>query len=363
MRAFLDRWLPIEERATVLWLAIGGAVVLLVDGLLHSMTLDRMRFGAEAIPATAQGAVAAAVVFAVTVALVGVAIRWLGAPKSLALFLIVTGLAEAAAVLIGLPFGWLQRTAFEVSHRGGTPSFLATFGLRIAEPLALIVGAVGGALVAGYVTLDRIRDTGLDDEDDDAIPVENAPLGRTLLSMIGWESAERPDGSRVVWALCAFQVIIMVAAAITGGLLGLLTEFAQSSAQVGDVLPRLIIPLSTLGGAAVAFAAALAVFRRYRVRGTWMLLVASGVSGLLRAVFYFIVSRSGSPGPLGTEAVQWLFSSLLPLLLASAALVGGAFAGVMYAESRTVATLDTSGALDAPESTDSPDDTTGGTDG
>jgi hypothetical protein len=362
MRAFLDRWLPIEERATVLWLAIGGAAIVFADGTLSSFLLERIGSASPQMPDAVQSAVSAAMVFAATVALVAVAIRVLGAPKSLALFVVVTVAAKAAGILLGLPAGWLQRTAFAISHDVSTP-LLQELASQLSGPIAVAVGAWGGALVAGFVTLDRIRDTGSDEDDEASAPAKAAPLGKTLLASIGWEPDTCPDEGRRVAGLCVFRAATTVGSALIGAIVTVALGFARNSSSVGDLLPRLVMPLSTVSGAAIVFAAAAAVFRRHGLRSTWLVLAASGVFGLLTIVLSFVASRSGAPSTAPGETMQWVFASLLPWLLSTAAVVGSAFAGVMYAESRTVATLDSSDAHDASEPTESPDDTTGGTDG
>ncbi|PKQ15763.1 MAG: hypothetical protein CVT67_07860 [Actinobacteria bacterium HGW-Actinobacteria-7] len=333
MRAFVERFLPVGERRTALWLALGGTAVMWTVAEFGFQVMERMPvYEAEnAVPLVVAYAVQALAQFAAVALLLAVLIRVARAPRALALFV---SLGAVVAVVL------------EFINLVGNP-VAEVLGSAGAE-LGTALGAVVGAWVASTVTLARMADTGFSGDDEESGAGLKRKPGSRGWGFIGWEGRPLTGDALLVVAFVALAIIPALVTAALNVAVGFIPMEAEPSI--------LADALMTYGGPLVVFIAwffsAKLVSQRTGVVSLWTAALGSVLVYVLMGLWYGVPILGES---LSGGLVE-LAGSMSALGVPAAALLGTALA------LRTKpATLSASGQQDP--GTRPSDDTAGGTDG
>jgi len=155
MREFFDRFLPAETRATALWLALGGGAVLWGVSAFGDEVLKRLPVGTEPgmLPQGMAYVIQALAEFALVTLVVALLVRFLRAPRAIALYILLASFLRAAVALLGIPAAMVaaSRSALMVgaSTAPSNPLLDGLAGVMIA--LGVGLGAVAGAWITQTV--------------------------------------------------------------------------------------------------------------------------------------------------------------------------------------------------------------------
>ncbi len=346
MSAFLERYLPLSERRTALWLALGGAGVGVLATALGQLVMDNMPVGAidGGISLGGAYAVQALAEFALVTAVVAALIRFARAPRSIALFIVLAETLAVVVAVLGLLFT-LVSTLGGSADGSGAEATLAVLSFGLLVPIAVALGAVAGAWVASTVSLARIKDAGFSGDEDQSAGLRRKPEPMGL-RYLGWDGRPLSGDALIATALVATSAIPALVAVLGSGAF----ELAVPSDATEGVY--------WLFGAVVFGAHALAW-----IPSAWLVVRRTGVASAWLMSLVMLMEA-------GPWTVRILFDSgpsVLPSMLATTvvpavAIVAAALLGTALALRRQAATLD---ALDPqdPDATNAPADTAGGTDG
>lgn len=327
MRGFFDRFLPAQQRAVSLWLGLGGAAVLSGVSVFGDEVLGQLPVGTGAgmVPQGVAYVLDALAEFALATLVVAVLVRFLRAPKAIALYVFLASMLTAAVALVGLPGDLVSASKLELIVGAPTmptdPVLAAIASVMIA--LGVGLGAVAGAWVAETVTLARIRDEGFSGDDPDGKGLHKKPQSRGW-AFLGWEGRPVSGDALVAVALVAVSVLPRG----VGVLSDLATPLADPTWMKGDSIAAAVITMLALI-VAWFFSAKLTV-ERTGVVAVWIVLAA----GLLQTVVFTVVSLVGQPWPLA-DALQMVAINFIPAVATLAA----ALAGVAFAQGAKPATI------------------------
>ena len=311
MREFFDRLLPAESRATALWLAFGGAAVLWVVSAFGDEVLRQLPVGTGAgmMPQGMAFVVQALAEFALVTLLVALLVRFLKAPRAIALYVLIASFLRAAVALLGIPAAMVG-----ASIAPSNPVLDGLAGAMVA--LGVGLGAVAGAWITQTVTLDRIRDEGFSGDDDpDGKGLRKKPGSRGW-SFMGWQGLPATGDALVELALVSVGVI----PALVGAAAGLLIALANPSWMRGDGVAAAVI--ITLALIVAWFFSARLVVGRTGVVAVWLVPAAA----MIPVIVLLVQTLIGSDLGLGA-AFQIVAVNLIPAVgMTVAGIMGVAFA-------------------------------------
>lgn len=326
MRAFLDRFLPARTRATTLWLAVGGGAVLWAVSAFGAEVLAQLPVGTQAgmVPQGMAYVIQALAQFALVTLVVALLVRFVRAPRAIALYLLLASALSAAIAILGIPgalvMGSRVAPGAGVAGLGASPLLDGLAGAMIA--LGVGLGAVAGAWITQTVTLDRIRDEGFSGDDSDGKGLRKHPGSRGW-SFMGWEGAPASGDSLVAVALVAVDAL----PALVGVIVGLLAAVVDPGTAGGGA----IVPVaSTLAATVAWFFSAKLIAERTGVVELWLV---PAVSALPVSIVLAQGLGAGALAPLA--ATRMVIVTLLPAIVATIA----ALAGVAFAQRAKPATI------------------------
>lgn len=323
MSRFFDRFLPIHERRAALWLGLGAAAVTWCAQQLAGLVRDAVPVGTKvgAAPVWAPGVIAVAVEFAAVALLVAALIRVARAPKALALFLVLSALLGVAFWVLWIPLGYLEaRASWAASGLAGEvdmPQQWFPSAIRLAEPVALGLGAMAGAWIAATVTLARIRDAGFSGDEPNGSGLSTNPE-RIGWGFLGWEGRPATGASLIAVAFVQLRLVVM---AISLGISAVM--LLVPNRYSGDAVANAATVGSSVVLAAGYLFAARAVTRRTGIASLWLI----PLGALLTSAAWVIESAIIMYRPAWSEVLSELGGSALlnlsgPLLVVAATLAG-----------------------------------------
>lgn len=319
MSAFLDRFLPARTRAIALWLAVGGGAVLWGVSAFGAEVLAQLPVGTEAgmVPQGMAYVIQALAQFALVTLVMALLIRFVRAPRAIALYVLLASMLGAAIAVVSIPGAMVaaSRAALVVGGSGpsGNPLLDGLANAMIA--LGVGLGAVAGAWITQTVTLDRIRDEDFSGDDPDGKGLRKHPGSRGW-SFMGWEGAPASGDALIAAALVAVSALPALVSVVAG----LLTPLADPGWARGDSIAAAVIIMLAL--IVAWFFSARLVVGRTGVVEVWLVPAVSILPVLAT------VAQALGVGDLSvTAVVQMLAVTLIPAVGTTiAALVGVAFA-------------------------------------
>lgn len=328
MKMFLDTYLPAGERRSALWIVLGGAALSIAGQWLGGVVTHQLAESGESMAWWATLLIQHAVVMAFTALVVAALIRFGKAPKVLALSVVLLALMSLVFSLADAAWGlW--------SARGSIGSDYLAYAGWIQSGLTSVtygLGAVAGAWIARTVSVDRIRNVGLTDDElaerGDRAPVP-VPHG---LAFMGWEGRPLRGDALVAWSLMLVSVLPRVVSEV-----GVAASSSQGSWAMAH--PRAWISILDVLLMLVWGYSAYAVSLRLRVRSVW-LMPLSGTLGLISVVVSQGVAVGMDQLVAALDATFWIHAALTVLMFVPAA------AGVHLAFRSRPATLHASDTQD-----------------
>lgn len=319
MKAFFDRFLPAEERATALWLALGGSVLMAVATLFGSEVMAQLpvNVAENPMPASIATIVKALSEFALVALAIALLIRFARAPRVLALYVLLASLLASAISVLEIPGSLVALSQQQIELGSiGSPGHPVTEALSsVLVWLGVGLGAVAGAWIASTVTLARIRDAGFSGDDTASDGLLRRPGSRGW-EFVGWEGSWRTGDVRIAMALVAVAVIPGLAALV----LGLVVALAGGPRLDGRVDVAITVAwVLVLAGAWLVSTRLITL--RSGIVSTWVILVGE----FLSASVYNIQSIIMAPD---AEFLAYIVATSIggTLLTVAAALLGTALA-------------------------------------
>ncbi len=345
MRSFFCRFLPADERRTALWLVLGGALIATAARLLQRAAADAIA-STPGLSAAGGYAVQTAAAFALTTVLVIVMIRFLRAPRSMALYLVLTGVLAvvSAAVLVAVSAVVVAVTGGPTGALASTRPSMDTFWNASVARIGMALGALAGAWIAATVSVERIRATRFDADEETAQSIKPVKVGWWI---VGWDSWPATGDQRVALALSAVLALPAIVASLNSALL--------AAGFSGGLTPEAATYLSYFAMPLVVGVAwtvsAFEVTRRSDVASAWFASVGALLPSLVTTI-WLLVEQSSQWGVSGALQQAGLFlPQFFPVL--------AALAGAALALRGSTATL----TAHPQDPGDEPADTAGGTDG
>jgi len=308
MRAFLAKYLPVSERKTALWLVVGGTLIVLLASDLGRRVMSEMT--ASAMPAGAGYAVQGLTEFALVTILVAGLIRFAGAPRVIALYLLLGQLVSVGVAVMGVPAVLVSASR----ESGGDSGMLWSLAASAALSLSIGLGAIAGAWVASTVSLARIQDEGFSGDDPDGDGLHRKPASSGWRFM-GWEGRPLAGSALVAVALVAATVIPSAANVLSG----LVSALVPSQMPDGSLSGTTVVMWQIIGTLSWPLSTWL-VTARLGVASAWVAAVAT----LLASLVYAVEATFG--GGVATLVYSLAVSVAPHVITVAAALLGTALA-------------------------------------
>lgn len=330
MKPFLARYLPVSERRTALWLALGGSAIAALVTLFGSAVMSQLPVNAvdNPMPLGVAQVVQALAQFALVTLLIAALIRFARAPRVLALYLLLGGVVDAAVAVLNVPGDLIgAATQSELGLVGQGVSPVQTVFAAMLVSLGVGLGAVAGAWIVSTVSLARIRDAGFSGDAPDGEGLRShAPSGGW--EFIGWSGGPATGDALIAIAFVAVSIIPSLVTTAANLMLAIAPASLLSSEN------SLVQPIAWAVLTAIAwFLSAGLVTLRSDVVSSWTVALG-GLLGTLIYIFeYALQTRDG------LVLVYSAAASLVP----SVVLVAAALLGTARALKREPATLTKSG--------------------